>query len=126
VTLIVALLGAVIVLAVIGIAVWRRKPRRPVRVPGADWTDAAGREFAGLNESARCDLIFAVAALEDERSRELLEQALDDPSEPVALAAAHALVSHGHRANVERYLAANPGTRATNLAGMLALLGAQS
>ena len=85
-----------------------------------------GHEFAGLNASARCDLIFAVAALEDERSRELLEQALDDPSEPVALAAAHALVSHGHRAHVDRYLAANPGARATNLAGMLALLGPQT
>src|SRR5208283_4536560 len=29
------------------------------------WTNGAGEEFAGLSEAARCDLVFAVAALED-------------------------------------------------------------
>jgi hypothetical protein len=116
---------AVVVLATIGI-VALRNARRRVRTTGANWTDAAGHEFAGLSESGRCDLIFAVAALEDQRSQGLLERALDDPSEPVALAAAHALASHGCRTNVDRYLAANPGARATHIASLLALLAAES
>jgi hypothetical protein len=33
-----------------------------------EWTKAAGEEFAGLSEAARCDLIFAVNDLRDERS----------------------------------------------------------
>ncbi|HTU82647.1 MAG TPA: hypothetical protein VMF61_10990 [Candidatus Acidoferrales bacterium] len=86
------------------------------------WTNAAGEEFAGLSEPARCDLIFAVSALDDARSQRLLEHALDDPSEAVSLAAAHALISRGHGETVERYLAAHPGQRTDRIARTLSLL----
>jgi hypothetical protein len=86
------------------------------------WTSAAGDEFAGLSEAARCDLVFAVAALDDERSQQLLEHALDDPAEAVSLAAAHALAGHGHQATVDAYLARHPGARADRIAQALALL----
>src|SRR5215469_10847764 len=76
------------------------------------WTSGAGDEFAGLSESARCDMIFAVAALDDERSQSLLQHALSDPAEPVSPAAAHALASTGRRNVVETFLAQHPGARA--------------
>lgn len=87
-----------------------------------DWTSDAGDEFSGLAESARCDLIFAVAAFDDERSRALLEHALSDPAESVSLAAAHALVSSGRTSAVESFLARNPGRRSEQLSKTLALL----
>jgi hypothetical protein len=86
------------------------------------WTSASADEFAGLSESARCDMVFAVAALDDERSQQLLEHALGDPAEAVATAAAHALVTHGHSDVVERFLATHPGERADRVAATLALL----
>jgi len=86
------------------------------------WTNEAGAEFAGLSESARCDLVFAVAALDDERSQKLLEHALNDPAEAVSLAAAHALAGHGRRALVDGFLASHPGARADRIAQALALL----
>jgi hypothetical protein len=87
-----------------------------------DWTNEAGEEFGGLSEAGRCDLVFAVAALDDERSQKLLEYALNDPAEAVSLAAAHALAGHGRRALVDAYLARHPGTRADRIAQALALL----
>jgi hypothetical protein len=87
-----------------------------------DWTNEAGAEFAGLSESARCDMIFAVAALDDERSQRLLEHALSDPAEPVALAAAHALTSQGRRGLVDSFLGEHPGARADRIAQALSLL----
>jgi hypothetical protein len=87
-----------------------------------DWTNEVGDEFAGLSESARCDMIFAVAALEDERSNRLLMHALNDPAEAVSLAAAHALAGNGRRLVVDQYLTANPGQRADRIAQALALL----
>lgn len=110
----------------------RRAPRRetpqlreregpPVQTTTA-WTSDAGDEFAGLSEAARCDMIFAVAALDDERSQQLLEHALDDPAEAVSLAAAHALAGHGQRATVDAYLAQHPGARADRIAQALAVL----
>ncbi len=87
-----------------------------------DWTHEAGQEFAGLSECARCDLIFAVAALDDDRSMRLLEFALQDPSEAVALAAAHVLAGSGRAANVERFLAQHPGERAERIVSTLSLL----
>lgn len=115
----------------IGLYAWRA-PRReaearavrdgaPLQATTA-WTNEAGAEFAGLSEAARCDLVFAVAALEDERSQKLLEYALNDPAEPVSLAAAHALAGHGRRPLVDAYLASHPGARADRIAQALALL----
>lgn len=88
-----------------------------------DWTAQAGEEFAGLSESERCDLIFAVAALDDERSHQLLAHALSDPSGAVALASAHALVLGGYGGEVERFALQHPGTRSDDLLRDLALLG---
>jgi hypothetical protein len=97
-------------------------PNREPLLVDTGWTNGAGGEFSGLSESARCDMIFAVADLGDDRSFALLEHALDDPSEAVALAAAHALATRGSTGVVERYLAAHPGERAQRIAGTLALL----
>lgn len=86
------------------------------------WTSGAGDEFSGLSESARCDMIFAVAALDDERSQSLLAHALQDPAEAVSLAAAHALANTGRRGVVEAFLAEHPGARADRIAQALSLL----
>jgi chitodextrinase len=86
------------------------------------WTTEAGSEFAGLSESARCDLIFAVADLEDERSEQLLHHALDDPSDAVALAAAHALAQRGMASSVSEYAHRHPGDRAHRILQTLAFL----
>jgi hypothetical protein len=112
-------------------------PRVPVPVPAVpeqppapepwtastDWTTEAGAEFAGMPESARCDLIFAVSDLHDERSQRLLEHALDDPSDAVALAAAHALASRGSADTVQAYAQQHPGERAQRILDTLLLLG---
>jgi hypothetical protein len=87
-----------------------------------NWTHEAGQEFSDLGESARCDLVFAVAALDDDRSSHLLEFALQDPNEAVALAAAHALAGSGRAATVERFLAQHPGARAERIVSTLSLL----
>lgn len=118
----------------IGLYAWMA-PRRAERVrmqrseeplqATTDWTNEAGDEFAGLSESARCDLVFAVAALDDERSQHLLEHALNDPAEAVSLAAAHVLISSGRRSAVESFLAENPGRRADRIAQTLSLLDSQ-
>ena len=93
----------------------------PLQVSSA-WTSEAGEEFGGLSEAARCDMVFAVADLEDERSRGLLVHALDDPSETVALAAGHALMNAGRSDELKAYVAQHPGTRAQTLVETLALL----
>lgn len=90
-----------------------------------DWTHEAGAEFAGLSEAARCDLVFAVAALDDERSRQLLDHALRDPAEPVALAAAHALHARGEGQRVDAFLREHPGERAERISATLTLLGTE-
>jgi HEAT repeat protein len=87
-----------------------------------DWTREAGAEFAGLSESARCDLVFAVADLQDERSQRLLVHALDDPSDAVALAAAHALARRGGAQAVNAYAQEHPGERAERIVRTLALM----
>ncbi len=125
----------VLAVLVLGVALWafaRLAPRRAepahgqraamTPAPSAAWASEAGEEFAGLSESQRCDLVFAVAKLDDERSRHLLEHALCDPAEPVCLAAAHALAASGRRASVEAFLADRPGPRADRIAQILALL----
>lgn len=88
----------------------------------ADWTTQAGEEFAGLSESARCDLIFAVCDLSDERSEQMLRHALEDPSDAVALAAAHVLARRGCSAAVNEYAQRHPGERAERIVQTLALL----
>lgn len=119
---------AIVVVALaagVTIAVYLARARRTAVVaaaPRTRWTDSAGEGFGELSESGRCDMIFALAALDDANSLTLLESALDDPSETVALAAAHALASRGAGALLARYFAANPGQRATRIAQTLELL----
>jgi HEAT repeat protein len=97
------------------------KPLEPWHT-STDWTAQAGAEFSGLAESARCDLVFAVADLNDERSQQLLLHALDDPSDAVALAAAHALAQRGSENAVNEYVESHPGERAQRISQTLALL----
>lgn len=101
-----------------------REPSAPLAPwkPSTGWTTQAGAEFAGLAESARCDLIFAVSGLGDERSQQLLVHALDDPSDAVALAAAHALARRGESTAVDEYVSRHPGERSERLARTLELL----
>ncbi|MHB8592178.1 MAG: hypothetical protein ACYDBO_09305 [Vulcanimicrobiaceae bacterium] len=84
----------------------------------------AGRfgEFDALAESARCDLIFSMGAIDDEASRSLLLHALDDPSEAVALAAARAFARAGSIGEVHRYASERPGHRTHALLQTLAML----
>lgn len=118
------LIVAIAAIAAIAIAAlaMRRRFRAPVAVPRPPWTDAAGDEFSDLSEPARCDMAFALSALDDPASLRVLESALSDPSETVALAAAHALLRRGQRTALEAHFAANPGDRARRLQQTLTLL----
>lgn len=127
----IALLAVFLIGAGLGIYAWLAPRRVRAVVPelpeltmtsSTAWTHEAGEEFAELSEAARCDLIFAVAAFDDERSQRLLQHALADPADAVATAAAHVLTSTGRRAVVETYLAANPGERTNRIEDVLALL----
>lgn len=118
------ILGAYALLAPRAAAPVKAQPLPPLEPWSAstDWTTEAGDEFAGLSESARCDLIFAVADLDDRQSQRLLAHALDDPSDAVALAAAHALMRRGDAQTVESYAQRHPGERSERLARTLELL----
>lgn len=85
------------------------------------WTLDAGEEFSTLGEAERCDLVFALAAFDDERSRTTLEGALEDPSEAVCLAAARALAKLGRQDALAQYFQAHPGERARRVAKTLEL-----
>lgn len=98
-------------------------PPQPERwTATTDWTTQAGEEFAGLSEAARCDLIFAVVDLDDERSQQMLLHALDDPSEAVVLAAAHALARRGQSDAIQQYAQQHPGERSERIVQTLALM----
>jgi hypothetical protein len=123
-------LTALLVAAVIAAFVFATRRRlqtverraEPVTPTAPKWTAAAGEEFADLSEAERCDLVFALAALDDVPSLLLLERALDDPSESVAIAAARAIARRGGGA-LQRYFEANPGQRSARIAEVLELLG---
>ena len=119
-----AVVAAVLVLAAVAWVAARAKSRTAaVRHAGDDtWAGDASGDFAGLSESERCDVAFAIGALEDDASQPLLERALGDPSEAVALAAAHALTRRGSADSVERYFRAHPGDRASRICAALELL----
>jgi hypothetical protein len=132
---IVALLIVAIGLGAYGL--WGSRARDPVRVPASTaeaapadetavetqrWIEDADRSFADLSEAAKCDLVFAMGKLDNPSAEDLLARALHDPSEAVALAAAHALLSNGNVAVVTAYEASNP-ERARRLLETAALLG---
>ena len=120
-----AALGAYAIFAPKKVSVARPEPE-PLEpeseLSDAQWAYEAGGEFAGLSEAARCDMIFAVAAIDDERSHRLLLHALDDPSNTVALAAAHALARGGRLDDVRDYVRAHTGQRSDELMQLLSLL----
>ncbi len=122
------LVTVVIGLFAVGIAAGAYAAFAP-RLPRAEGSPpepipSAGRfgEFAALAESARCDLIFSMGAIDDEASRSLLLHALDDPSEAVALAAARAFARAGSIGEVHRYASERPGHRTRTLLQTLAML----
>jgi hypothetical protein len=98
------------------------RARRAVPAPLPSWTRAAGDEFAQLSDAERCDLVFAVAALDDEASQRLLVRALDDPSDAVALAAARALAQREDGATLERYFTQCTHERARALRFLVEIL----
>ena len=117
--------AAVVAVALVAVVLVLRARTHPAPVrtsSNTSWTDAVGTELRSLPESERCDLIFAAAALDDDHSREMLERALDDPSEPVALAAARALARRGCSDVVGRHHASHPSARTSRIAAALALL----
>ena len=120
------LFPGVVLLVLLGIALAfalrRHRANPPSSAPPDNWARAAGQEFAALSEAERCDLIFAVAALDDAPSEQLLARALDDPSEVVALAAACSLARLGRSATLERYLAHCSRERAQRISQTLEVL----
>ena len=116
VTIVATLLLAVLIAAIAALAYARARRR-----PKADLGGSIA-QFANLSEAERCDFVFAIAALEDPSSLRLLERALEDPCEAVALAAAHALTTAGSTLSLERFFAAHPGRRTDRIAASLELL----
>ena len=115
---------AILVLAVAAVAgvagyllagTQRRREAEPQESPGASTA------FVDLPESERCDLVFALASLDNPGSHRLLERALDDPSEAVAIAAARAMAACGRTTELEPYLA-RPDERSRRIAHTLELL----
>jgi hypothetical protein len=118
--LVVAAIALAIVLATV---LRRQRPAVYALPPPASWLTAVGEDFAALSEAERCDLIFAVAALEDDDSSEaLLARALSDPSEGVALAAAHALARRSGVQTLERHLLQCASERARSLRLLVEIL----
>ena len=97
-------------------------PASVPEVAPSDWTRDAEAEFDALSEAARCDFIFAVGALDDARSRNLLFHALDDRSPTVALAAAHVLARAGSLDEVRAYVAAHQRERSEELMQLLSMM----
>ena len=89
-------------------------PRRPVAVEAAK-AAPDGPPAASQTEAERVDEVFALGALDGDESTRRLTAALDDPSETVALAAAHALAGSGRGAILAAYARANPGARSQHL-----------
>ena len=88
----------------------------------SSWGAREAAEFSQLPEAARCDLLFSIEDRSDDRSAALLAYALSDPSEVVATAAAHALISRGERKAVEEYLSSCEEERKRAMARTLSAL----
>jgi hypothetical protein len=117
-----AVVAVVIAIALVAFILARRSSRRVEPAERPSWTGQAGEGFEGLSEAARCDMIFAIAELPGDDRTAMLQEALDDPSEAVALAAANALTARGDGAVVQTYFAARPGARSQRIARDLSLL----
>jgi hypothetical protein len=123
-----ALLLSLLVVLAIALAIALRRRRvavyaLPPAAPGpANWLAPVGADSGTLSEAQRCDLIFAVATLEDDASEALLAHALEDPSEAVALAAAHALTRRRGLETLERHLGQCASERARALRLLVEIL----
>jgi HEAT repeat protein len=84
--------------------------------------DFVASQYSKLSAAQRVDFIFALAAVEDPSTVELLQRALDDSDEGVALAAARVLTGGGRSDELERFFATHRGERAARLARTLELL----
>lgn len=116
---------SLLVVIAVALAIVLRRRRAAVYAlppPTVNWLAPIGEDFTALSEAERCDLIFAVAALEDDSSEALLARALGDPSEGVAFAAAHALVRRGGPETLERHLAECASERAASLRLLVEIL----
>lgn len=87
-------------------------PRRPAVATAASQPGAP----AQLSEAQRVDAVLATGSLESDDATAYLVAALDDPSEAVALAAAHALAGSGRGDALRRHLESRPGERSERLA----------
>ena len=113
IALIVVVATAVIVSAIYWVV---RRLRHPVAV-----VSPAG-DFGDLSEAERCDYVFALRALDDPESVDLLRRAMNDPSDVVAIAAARSLVIAGRRDDVEALLVRLDDARSHRIASALELL----
>lgn len=119
-----AFVVAGLVVLAIALAFLLRRRRTPVYAlpPAPNWLSPVGEDFTALSEAERCDLIFALDALVDDSSETLLARALGDPSETVALAAAHALARRGGLEMLERHLTECASERARSLRLLVEIL----
>jgi len=118
------LVGILLAVLAIGIAIGAYAmfaPRKPVAVEAAP-PEAPSETRAEQTEAQRVDAVFAMGALDGDESTRRLTAALEDPSETVALAAAHALAGSGRGEVVRAYIAAHPSERNTRLSVTLDLL----
>jgi HEAT repeat protein len=116
----VVLVALVVLLAAIAVAAsLYLRARRPIATKNAA---PFSQEFAGLSAAQRVDFIFALAAVDEPSVLPLLEGALADPDEAVALAAARTLAQVGETARLDRFFAEHRGERARRIAESLELL----
>ncbi len=128
--MIIAVVLVIVAVAILLVARFAARQKTvPVAPPRTDTGDGersgfdrdSAAEFDRLSENARCEMLFSIALLDDERSSALLEHALADESGVVSLAAARGLVAGGREADVSAYLRAHPGERSDALAAALQL-----
>jgi HEAT repeat protein len=84
--------------------------------------DFVASQYSKLSAAQRVDFIFAIAVVEDPPTIDLLQRALDDSDEAVALAAARALAGGGRNDELERFFTTHRDERAARLARTLELL----
>lgn len=123
----IATLVAIAAIVALLVLIKRSRGRRLQAVPQLPQQEAVSRvdtvedEFGPLSEGERCDLIFAYAVLGDAHSLDVIEHALDDPSESVAIAAARALARRGQNEVLARYFGARHSDRSRRIAAALEL-----
>lgn len=103
---------AVLLAAAIAAALWWFLRRRGRPAQTFDAPAAPADDFERMSAAERIDFVFALGALDDASALPMLERALGDSNEAVALAAARTLTGMD-AARVESYFAGNPAARET-------------